>query len=96
MHAVYDVSHSGLYMLFFSSWEKGTSFRHRYFSLISHTLQKTKIRFCILMYVPCIMYSLLFRPTNALYISTIFCISLSTATCFGASASSSGNPVLLF
>ena len=68
MHAIYDVLPSGLYMRFFSSRERTTSFRHCYFSLISHALQKTKIHSCILMYVPCVLNSLLFRPTNALYI----------------------------
>ena len=43
------------------------------------------------MYVPCILYSLLSRPTNAhIYINNISYI-VSTPTCFSASASSSGS-----
>jgi len=49
----------------------------------------------IVMYVPCILYSLLSRPTNAqhtsiyVYINNIL-YNVSTPTCFNASASSSG------
>jgi hypothetical protein len=48
----------------------------------------------ILMYVPCILYSLLSRPTNAqcIYIKIFYIIS---TTCFTASASSSGSLILL-
>ena len=43
---------------------------------------------CILMYIPCILYCLLFTPTNAhTYILNYF---ISTSTCFSASVQSSG------
>jgi len=44
----------------------------------------------ILMYVPCILYSLLSRPTNAQHIYI-----LSNSTCFDTSVSSSGSITLL-
>jgi len=50
----------------------------------------------ILMYEPCILYSLLSRPTNAQYIYMfIYLCIVSTPTCFNASASSSGILILL-
>jgi len=40
--------------------------------LLYHThFKRQKSIFFILMYVPCILYSLLFRPTNELYILTL-------------------------
>ena len=44
------------------------------------------------MYVPCILYNLLSKPTNAqhIYINNILHI-VSIPTCFNASASSSGS-----
>jgi hypothetical protein len=56
---------------------------------------------CILMYLPCITYSLLFTPTKAqhiyiyTYINNIL-YNISTATRFNTSASSSGSFILLF
>ena len=54
---------------------------------------------CILMYILCIMYSLLSRPTNAqhiyIYINNISHY-VSSPTCFNATASSSGSLILLF
>jgi len=58
---------------------------------------------CILMYLLCIMYSLLSRPTNAqlIYIYIYIYINnishyVSNPTCFNASASSLGSLILLF
>jgi hypothetical protein len=49
-----------------------------------------KLHLTVIVYVPCILYSLLFRPTNALYIFTINFYTVSTATCFDAFASCLG------
>jgi hypothetical protein len=46
-----------------------------------------KLHLTVIVYIPCVLYSLLFRPTNALYILTISFYTISTATCFSAFAS---------
>jgi len=48
------------------------------------------------MYVACILYNLLSRPTNAqhVYINILYIVS--TPTCFDAFALTSGSLVLLF
>jgi hypothetical protein len=46
-----------------------------------------KLHLTVFMYVPCLLYSLLFRPTNALYMLTINFYIVSTPTCFFAFAS---------
>jgi hypothetical protein len=46
-----------------------------------------KLHLTVIVCVPCILYIVLFRPTNALYILTINFYSVSTATCFDAFAS---------
>jgi hypothetical protein len=46
------------------------------------------------MYVPCILCSLLFRPTNTLYILKIHFYTVSTPMCFDAFALCNGSNIL--
>jgi hypothetical protein len=55
-----------------------------------------KLHLTVIGCVPCILYSLLFRPTDALYILTVNFYTLSTATCFGVFALYLGEKYFLF
>jgi hypothetical protein len=58
---------------------------HRSFTATERELLKLHLN--VIVYVLCILYSLLFRPTNALYILKINFRTVSTATYFDAFAS---------